>query len=42
MPADFPLKAAVALNRQYQLFVSDRDRWSNNTGQSETISEDSP
>jgi hypothetical protein len=42
MPADFPLKAAVALNRQDQLFVSDRDRWSNDTGQAETTSEDSP
>jgi hypothetical protein len=42
MPADFPLKAAVALNRQDQLFVSDRNRWSNDTGQAETTSEDSP
>jgi hypothetical protein len=42
MPADFPLKAAVALNRQDQLFVSDRNRWSNDTGQAETTSKDSP
>ncbi|MDF7798338.1 hypothetical protein P4C99_02620 [Pontiellaceae bacterium B1224] len=28
-PPDFPLKQAVALSRQDQLFLSDRDRWSN-------------
>lgn len=27
-PADFPLKQAVSLNRQDQIFLSDRDRWS--------------
>ena len=28
IPPDFPLKAAVSLNRQDQIFISDRDRWS--------------
>ena len=37
MPADFPLKAALALNRQDQLFVSDRDRWSNKKEQDEKV-----
>ncbi len=27
-PADFPLKQAVSLNRQDQIFLSDRNRWS--------------
>ncbi len=27
-PPDFPLKHAVSLNRQDQIFLSDRDRWS--------------
>ncbi|MEA2067689.1 MAG: hypothetical protein U9P12_00685 [Verrucomicrobiota bacterium] len=27
-PPDFPLKEGVALNRQDQIFLSDRDRWS--------------
>jgi hypothetical protein len=27
-PPDFPLKQGVALNRQDQIFLSDRDRWS--------------
>ncbi|MEE9368510.1 MAG: hypothetical protein V3V05_06555 [Pontiella sp.] len=27
-PPDFPLKEGVALNRQDQMFLSDRDRWS--------------
>ncbi|MCF7847556.1 MAG: glycosyltransferase family 39 protein [Kiritimatiellales bacterium] len=27
-PPDFPLKKGVALNRQDQIFISDRDRWS--------------
>lgn len=27
-PADFPLKQGVSLNRQDQIFLSDRDRWS--------------
>jgi hypothetical protein len=32
-PPDFPLKEGVALNRQDQIFLSDRDRWSSqNTG----------
>ena len=36
LPADFPLKVALALNREDQLFVSDRDRWSNKTEKAET------
>lgn len=28
MPPDFPLKQAVSLNRQDQIFLSDRNRWS--------------
>lgn len=35
LPPDFPLKAAIALNRQDQLFVSDRDRWSAGAGESQ-------
>jgi len=35
LPPDFPLKAAIALNRQDQLFVSDRDRWSANTSENQ-------
>jgi hypothetical protein len=27
-PPDFPLKQGVSLNRQDQIFLSDRDRWS--------------
>jgi hypothetical protein len=27
-PPDFPLKHGVSLNRQDQLFLSDRNRWS--------------
>ena len=27
-PADFPLKQVVSLNRQDQIFLSDRNRWS--------------
>ena len=27
-PADFPLKQAISLNRQDQIFLSDRNRWS--------------
>jgi hypothetical protein len=27
-PNDFPLKEAIALNRQDQIFLSDRNRWS--------------
>ena len=42
MPADFPLKAAIALNRQDQLFVSDRDRWSNRTEQNKTADQSNP
>ena len=42
MPADFPLKAALALNRQDQLFVSDRDRWSNKKEQDEKVDQFSP
>ena len=28
VPDDFPLKEAIALNKQDQIFLSDRDRWS--------------
>ena len=42
MPADFPLKAAIALNRQDQLFVSDRDRWSNRTDQNKAADQFNP
>ena len=31
-PPDFPLKQAVSLNRQDQVFLSDRDRWSTQPG----------
>jgi len=34
-PPDFPLKQAVALNRQDQIFLSDRDRWSTQSGAAE-------
>jgi len=39
LPADFPLKAAIAMNRQDQLFISDRDRWSQgiNSDNSEVV-----
>ena len=39
LPVDFPLQAAIALNRQDQLFISDRDRWSQgiNSDNSEVI-----
>lgn len=42
MPADFPLKAAIALNGQDQLFVSDRDRWSNRTKQDKIADQSNP
>jgi hypothetical protein len=31
-PDDFPLKEAISLNRQDQIFLSDRNRWSNLQG----------
>ncbi len=31
LPPDFPLKEGIALNRQDQLFLSDRNRWSTQT-----------
>lgn len=34
-PPDFPLKQAVSLNRQDQIFLSDRDRWSAGGGAEE-------
>ncbi len=34
-PPDFPLKEGVALNRQDQLFLSDRDRWSARAAQNQ-------
>jgi hypothetical protein len=34
-PPDFPLKEGIGLNRQDQLFLSDRDRWSSGTGAQE-------
>ena len=39
LPVDFPLQAAIAMNRQDQLFISDRDRWSQatNSDNSEVI-----
>lgn len=42
LPPDFPLKAAIALNRQDQLFVSDRDRWSAGAGESQQASNATP
>jgi hypothetical protein len=32
-PPDFPLKQGVSLNRQDQLFLSDRNRWSTGEGE---------
>ena len=36
IPPDFPLKAATSLNRQDQIFISDRDRWSTAEAQEST------
>ncbi|MDF7825140.1 hypothetical protein P4B35_14045 [Pontiellaceae bacterium B12227] len=38
-PPDFPLKQGVSLNRQDQIFLSDRDRWSGRNANTEAAPE---